>query len=133
MEIVMANKMQTGNANSIRKFWIYLGDADALNSASYGEVLDELYQRLLVHRFINKDGRRKNSKKKKGDLEDNFSIIMVLICKLRQRSNLRNQQRNSDAMNFALRNAAVKNARRSSNLRAGNIIPMGLRVKSQPV
>ena len=129
----MAKRMQTGTENFVRKVMIYLGDVDTIKSASDNDIWDELNNQLLENRSIEKDGRRKNFKKKEGDLADNFAVIMILNRELHQRFNLLNQQRKFDALNLALRNAAARNARRGSIRRTGNVIPIGLRPKSKPV
>lgn len=129
----MAKRMQTGTENFARKIMIYLGDVDTIKSASDNDIWDELNDRLLEHRSIEKDGRRKNWKKKEGDLADNFAVITILNRELHQRFNLQNQQRNFDALKLALRNAAVRNARRGSIRKTGNVIPIGFRPNSKPV
>lgn len=130
---MMANIIQTGNENSIREALIYLGDADALISASDDEIWDELAKRLLEHRSIEKDGRRKNLKKKERALADNISTIIVLNCELLQRHYLRKQRRDDVAWKLALQNAAARNANRSPIIRTATMIPIGQWPKSRPV
>ena len=129
----MAKRMQTENANTVSDALISLGTADALKSASDDEIWNELDEKILQHRSIEKDGRRKNLKTKESDLAEIVSIIIAFNCELLQRHNSKKTQRDIDAMKLVLAIAAARNASKSPIMKTGTVIPIGLRPKSRPV